>query len=129
MPGDWTEIAVRCEAATGPSCDLDIAIIEAVIPKIKGAFQARNKDGTFVIDPPPYTASCDAILALITDTLPEADIRRVVGDALQVIWRWLTKGAAFTAAFPLALCFVLCERMAARASEPARPSQEDGHHG
>lgn len=112
----WLALAERCEKATGPDQDVDWCIHAAIID-----WPARYKP----IQPsnPEYTASLDAITALIERDLP--GWRWKAGRAEFHCWATIyggpDEGSVFSAVSiqgcaALALCAAFCRAMAEKAS-------------
>ena len=104
---DWLALAERCEKAMEPDCQLDLQLVSAAIGE-------RWQLGTDTV--PRYTASLDAITALIERELPNVTgiIPLTSGDEA---WLWPKngnpKGWRCNAATPaLALCAAFCRAMA-----------------
>ena len=104
---EWIALAERCEAATGPDDRLDFAIDGLLFaPRLMRGFKARA----------PYTASLDAITALIERELPDYDYTcGKTNGGLTIHAQCGSHEMAFGSAPALALCGAFCRAMAEKA--------------
>jgi hypothetical protein len=128
---EWLELAKRCEAAKGPDREIDAAIMAALFAAASSCDVFAEKDGAVVSYPhaggkridasPIYTASLDAITALIERELPESGHGYTVHDVREkqavahVCVDYDADPCGASAATPaLALCAAFCRAMAER---------------
>lgn len=69
---DWQKLADRCEHATGPDRELDVAIVEAFGWRRKGGFWSgeyweRRNERLWFLQIPKLTGSLDAAMSLVPE--------------------------------------------------------------
>ena len=123
----WVELAERCEQATGPDRKIDAAMAKALglvpsglTPGTSRGYEARFSNSTvWIWDAPYYTASLNAITALIDRELPGSmrSIRKHPdGEAVAQVWNSQVVGETprqrwCCASEALALCAAFCRAM------------------
>jgi hypothetical protein len=132
----WLELAKRCEAATGPEREIDVAITLAIHPYLASGPFAQTRLGRWVRmyggpifkGAPNYASSIDAITALIERELPGhlhgyLPGGKAVGFSDVIIWSgYAFSGLDFVAGSrgsspALALCAAFCLAKAASAGD------------
>lgn len=100
---DWTELAVRCEAATGPDLEIDTAIAQALGWKALDYTNVwrvwKNAAGTTISSPYTYTGDLNVITAMIEQKLPDWHWR-VQGGCRDTVLDMMTGGSRALLALP-----------------------------